>query len=103
MRPDERYTVLQSAIQQVVLRTAEIDELFVDFQTKFSQKNAELRQEQQAIRTEIDHLGLALSSSGSHHDFQSAPRVETEESPQAPPPAVHRYGGITSWFMTETS
>ena len=50
MHTDEPYTVLESALQNVLLRAAEMDELFVDFQMKFSQKNAELRQEQEAIR-----------------------------------------------------
>ena len=64
MQNDERYTVLESAVQQVMLRAAEMDELFIDFHLKFTQKTAELRQEQKAIRTEMDHIGLALSRNG---------------------------------------
>ena len=64
MQNDERYTVLESAVQQVMLRAAEMDELFIDFHLKFTQKTAELRQEQKAIRTQMDGIGLALSRNG---------------------------------------
>ena len=69
MHSDEPYTVLESALQNVILRAAEMDELFVDFQMKFSQKNAELRQEQEAIRIKMDHIGIALSSNGSQNQI----------------------------------
>ena len=44
-----------------------------------------LPEETKPLQRSADHLGLALGPNVSGRDFQSAPRVEAEESHRAPP------------------